>query len=163
MDIEVEATNVFDDKTDVADDSGQQVDYDEADREEVVEQTENQTGDKEAVKDKEAAAYSVVKIGHGGRYFNDISLGSCPPPRFVKTMFEDVLNDDQFCRFNPSVDLLDRVVCELLEGAWSDLRPDWMNGIASYKSPTGLTLCSSLWKLAAKAIWKLLQKTLQGQ
>ncbi|GKE67337.1 SNF1-related protein kinase catalytic subunit alpha KIN10-like protein, partial [Tanacetum coccineum] len=55
-DIEVEATNVFDDKTDVAEDSGQQVDYDEADREEVVEQTENQAGDTEAVKDKEAAA-----------------------------------------------------------------------------------------------------------
>nr|GEV62114.1 plastid transcriptionally active 3 [Tanacetum cinerariifolium] len=55
-DIEAEATNVFDDKTDVAEDSGQQVDYDEADREEVVDQTKNQVGDTEAVKDKEAAA-----------------------------------------------------------------------------------------------------------
>ncbi|GJT15971.1 hypothetical protein Tco_0874677 [Tanacetum coccineum] len=62
-DIEVKATNVFDDKTDVAEDSGQQVDYDEADREEVVEQTENQAGDTEAVKDKEAAAYSLQMIG----------------------------------------------------------------------------------------------------
>nr|GEY76599.1 DNA polymerase epsilon catalytic subunit A-like [Tanacetum cinerariifolium] len=62
-DIEVETTNVFDDKTDVAEDSDQHVDYDEADREEVVEQTKNQTGDTEAVKDKEAAAYSFQMIG----------------------------------------------------------------------------------------------------
>nr|GEV86128.1 hypothetical protein [Tanacetum cinerariifolium] len=55
-DIEVEATNVFEDKTDVAEDSGQQVDYDKADREGVVEQTENQVGDTEAIKDEEAAS-----------------------------------------------------------------------------------------------------------
>nr|GEX60475.1 hypothetical protein [Tanacetum cinerariifolium] len=58
-DIEVEATNVLDDKTDVAEDSGQQVDYDEVDREEVVEQTEDQASDTEAVKDKEATTYSL--------------------------------------------------------------------------------------------------------
>nr|GEZ28382.1 copia protein [Tanacetum cinerariifolium] len=58
-----EATNVFDDKTDVAKDSSQQVDYDKADREDVLEHTKNQAGDIKVVKDKEAVTYTLQMIG----------------------------------------------------------------------------------------------------
>lgn len=61
-DIEVEARNVSDVNTDAAEDSGKQVDDYEAEKEEVMEQTEIQAGDTEAIKDKETAENPLQMI-----------------------------------------------------------------------------------------------------